>query len=99
MTPEGRIKKKLKDLLDSYGKALYYYMPVPSGYGKSTIDYLGCARGRFFGIEAKGRPDQGPTVRQEGVIEDILAAGGVVFVVNDDVSLAHFQVWLDVVCA
>jgi hypothetical protein len=95
MTPEARVKKKIRELLDSYGDKLYYYMPVPGGYGRTTIDYLICARGIFVGIEAKGRPGQGPTERQEGVIEDIRAAGGTVFVINDDGSLGALRIWLE----
>lgn len=94
MTPEGKIKKKIRELLDSYKPRLYYYMPVPGGYGRTTIDYLICARGIFVGIEAKGKPGQGPTARQEGVIEDITQAGGTVFVINDEFSLNAFATWL-----
>lgn len=95
MTPEGKRKKKINNLLDSYRPALYYHMPVPNGYGRSTIDYLGCVRGLFFGIEAKARSNQGPTERQEGIIGDIRAAGGTVFVINDDISLGVFSEWLE----
>ena len=94
MTPEGRIKNKIKELLDNYGEDVYRYMPVPSGYGVTTIDYLGCIRGVFFGVEAK-RPKGKPTTRQEGVLDDIRQAGGMAFVVNDDASLAEFKRFLD----
>jgi hypothetical protein len=94
MTPEAVIKKKIKALLDSYEHDVYYYMPVPSGYGATTIDYLGCVRGVFFGIEAK-RPGGRPTPRQSGVIDDIRRAGGAAFVVNNDDAIALFEVWLD----
>ena len=93
-TPEGKIKKKINALLDSYGAALYRDMPVPSGYGKPTLDYVCCYRGMYFAIEAK-RPTKEPTTRQEGTIEDMRAAGARVFVVNDDDSLDALAVWLE----
>ena len=94
VTPEGIIKQKIKKLLDSYSKHLYYYMPVPSGYGSRTVDYLGCCKGVFFAIEAK-RPKGKPTALQQSVLEQIRDAGGVSFVVNDDASLAELERWLD----
>ena len=100
MTPEGKRKQKINKLLDSYKPLLYYHMPVPYGYGRTTIDYIGCVCGLFFGIEAKGHASgkKGqPTERQEGVIDDMNVAGGKTFVVNDDESLAMLAAWLEVV--
>lgn len=93
-TPEGRIKNKIRKLLDGYGTNLYYYMPVPSGYGRRTVDYLGCIRGVFFAIEAK-RPKGKPTALQNAALEQIEHAGGIGFVVNDDETLAGLKRWLD----
>lgn len=86
-TPEGIIKKKIKDLLDSFGNTAYVYMPVPGGYGKTTIDYLICFDGLFIGLEAK-KPKGKPTPRQDGVLEDIRAAGGTTFVIDSDEDVA-----------
>ena len=52
-TPEGRVKDAIRDVLAEYGEEMWTYWPVPSGYGRKTIDVLGCYRGSFFGIEAK----------------------------------------------
>ncbi len=93
-TPEGRIKNKIKDLLDSYSGNVYYFMPVQTGYGKRTVDYLGCIRGLFFAIEAK-KPGGKPTALQNGAMEDMRAAGGTTFVVDDDESLAALKRWMD----
>jgi uncharacterized protein YgbK (DUF1537 family) len=86
MTPEGKVKKKIKALLDSYGERVYVFMPVPSGYGKTTVDYLICFDGLFIAIEAKagGKP---ATSRQEDVLKQVHDAGGSSFVVDDDDSL------------
>ena len=71
---------------------MYYFMPVPSGYGESSLDYLGCYKGRFFGIETK-KPGGKPTDRQKMVIEKIQKAGGAAFVIDGDISeLKH---WID----
>jgi len=95
MTPEGKVKGRLKKLLDSYGERIYYLMVVPSGYGKQTVDFLICVDGLFVAVEAK-RPDGDgqPTARQEQTLEDVRAAGGSTFVVYDDRSFEVFSMFL-----
>jgi len=90
-TPEGKVKKTVSSLLRST-PGLYYFMPVPSGYGESSLDYLGCYRGRFFGIETK-RPGGKPTDRQKKVIEKIQEAGGAAFVIDGDIS--ELKTWIE----
>lgn len=92
-TPEGRIKKKIKKLLDIYKGRIYVHMPVPGGFGAPTLDYLGFFCGCGFAIEAK-RPGGKPTERQEATIAQIRASGAAVFVVSDDASLAELELWL-----
>ena len=94
MTPEGKVKQKIKKVLDNHEGCIYYYMPVPAGFGKQTLDYLGFFHGLGFAIEAK-RPGKQPTPRQDKDIEDIQAAGARVFVINDDASLEAFAAWLE----
>jgi len=98
MTPEGKVKAKVSALLKTY-KGLFYTMPVPSGYGESTLDYLGCYRGWFFAIETKapagGTPE--PTARQKEIIRKMREAGASVFVT--DGNLSAIQNWLDTVKA
>ena len=96
MTPEGLVKKEIKSILDSKRPHLYYNMPVPGGYGKSTLDFLGCYYGRFFAIEAK-RPGKRPTERQDGIIEDILAARGRVFRIHGGDGLRELLAWIDTI--
>lgn len=97
MTPEGKVKARIKAVLKKY-ENLYYDMPVPSGYGKSGLDFHGCYNGRYFAIEAKA-PGKEPTVLQRSVIRQILAAGGMCFVVSDDRELGILEAWLDLVRA
>jgi len=94
MTPEAKIKQKIKLILETYQDMgiLYYYMPVPVGYGRSTLDYLGFICGHGFAIEAKAEGKK-PSERQKGIIEDILNSGVPVFVINDIASLAEFNDW------
>lgn len=91
-TPEGKVKKRIKKLLDSY-MGLYYDMPVPSGYGKSGLDFYGCYVGRFFAIEAKA-PGKEPTVLQRHTISRIEAAGGMAFVISDERGIQLLDAWL-----
>ena len=95
-TPESKVKVKIKKLLDSYGERVYRFMPVPSGYGKATIDYLVCFDGLFLGIEAKA-PGEKPTPRQEAVLEDIRRAGGSSFVISNEGELEVLEQFLHTV--
>lgn len=94
-TPEGRVKDAIRKLLAKYD-GMYFYMPVPSGYGRTTIDFLGCYRGRFFAIEAKA-PGKKPTLKQSDALQAIAAAMGKTFVVDNVSSpvLEDLRAWLD----
>ena len=89
-TPEGRVKRKISSFLKTTD--CFYDMPVPGGYGKSTLDYVGCFRGYAFYIEAKA-PGRKPTLRQQAIIATIKRAGGKVFVVDGDIS--ELERWFD----
>lgn len=91
LTPEGKVKKAIKEILSAYGA--YYFMPVQNGYGAATVDFLGCYYGKFFAIEAKAK-GKAPTPRQLKVIEDMNRAKAKVFVVSDDKSLRVLAAWL-----
>lgn len=93
MTPEGAVKAKIKKVLKRHEQGMYYYMPVPGGFGSPTLDYLGFFFGHGFAIEAK-KPGGKPTDRQRGTIDDIKASGAAVFVIDGDETLKDFEVWL-----
>lgn len=84
MTPEGKVKAAVNRVLARY-KKIYRFMPVPYGYGASSLDYLICVRGRFLAIETKA-PGGKPTDRQKMIINQIRAAGGTVFVIDGDTA-------------
>lgn len=96
-TPEAAVKEKVTALLNSYA-GIWYYMPVPTGYGKRTVDYLGCFRGVFFAIETKAEGKQ-PTPLQFQTIEDIEGAYGTVFIVAGETpdDLLDLYEWLEAV--
>lgn len=86
MTPEGRVKAKVKKALDTLGADCWRFMPVQTGFGSPALDYLLSIRGRFVAIETKA-PGKGLTPLQEGTKAAIEAAGGIVLIVWDETSL------------
>lgn len=93
MTPEGKVKKKVNKLLDNFSPICYKEMPVPTGFGKSGLDYTLCVNGFFLSIETKA-PGEWLTPRQRQTAINILAAGGNVFVVSSDEGLGALERWL-----
>lgn len=93
MTPEGKVKAKVKGVL----KALdaYWFCPVQNGMGAPALDFMHvqipglpvCA------IETKA-PGKKLTVRQQRTVDSIRAAGGVVFVI--DGNFKEFEAWLTI---
>jgi hypothetical protein len=80
LTPEGRVKKEVSKYLKDHG--IYYFMPVQTGYGATTLDYLCCWLGKFIAIECKaGNNDM--TNRQRMTAHAILSARGQCFVIRD----------------
>jgi hypothetical protein len=84
-TPEGRVKAKLRRHLRNLPRC-YVFMPVQSGLGASTLDYLICVNGWFVAIETK-KPGGKMTPRQEIVAQQIRDAGGRVYMVDSDAAL------------
>ena len=92
-TPEGKVKELVKELLKRQGA--WYFLPVSLGLGAHGIpDFIGCYKGRTFGIETKA-PGKKPTalqLRQKGLIE---TAGGAWFLVDGEDSLQRVQQWME----
>lgn len=80
MTPEGRVKKAITDLLKAHGA--YYHMPVQNGYGKTCLDYHVGHRGFYAAIEAK-KPGGVPTDRQIEIMQDHERHCNAVFLIDD----------------
>jgi Holliday junction resolvase len=81
MTPEGKVKAKLKKGLDTIG--CYYFYPQTGGYGRSGVpDIIICHKGKFIAIECKAG-DNKPTALQEYNINLIRSNQGLAMVVNE----------------
>jgi len=100
VTPEGRVKKLVREVLGKFPGKVDGFWPVPNGIGESHLDYVGCANGRFFSVETKA-PGKKPTPRQLFRKECVEKAGGVVFVIdgtpNTDTT-GQLYLWLVEVC-
>jgi len=94
-TPEGKVKARVRELLSRYA-GIYVYMPVPTGFGRTTLDFLGCYRGQFFCVETKSEGKK-PTLRQMKELEYIAKAMGRTFVISgvDSPVLDELRTWLD----
>lgn len=84
-TPEGKVKDRVKEILDSAPQC-WYFMPVQNGAGQSGIpDFIVCWRGKFVGIETKSKKtSRKVTALQAKQIERINTAGGTAVVINED---------------
>ena len=81
MTPEAKVKAKVKRVLTDIGA--YYTMPVTGGYGNSGVpDFLVCYEGKFYGIECKANGGK-PTALQLKHLDDIRKAGGVALLIDE----------------
>jgi len=94
MTPEGRVKERVKKLLVKHGA--YWFCPVQNGMGRMGLDFMHVqVRGvPVFAIETKA-PGEKPTVRQQRTIDEIRAAGGTVFVIDGDTE--ELEQWLSAI--
>ena len=91
MTPEGKVKNKVRQLLFKYG--VYFFTPATGGYGRSGVpDIVGCMNGRFFAIECKAG-DNELTPLQSDEINTIWLHKGVAFVIHGD-KLEVLETWL-----
>ena len=81
-TPEKKVKRKVVEVLKSYGA--YYFYPVTGGFGASGVpDIVGCLHGRFLGIEVKADMKKNkPTALQQKNLRAIDAVGGVALVID-----------------
>ena len=107
MTPEGQVKKLVKDYLISVGlipagqavlcteeNTGWFHMPVSNGMGVHGIpDFLGHYKGRFFAIETKTKGKK-PTPRQEHQLNALNLTGSATFVVDSEESLGRVKEWV-----
>ena len=83
MTPEKKVKQRVVNLLKELDD-VYYFFPATCGYGRSGVpDIVVCYKGMFYGIECKAGSNKA-TALQTRELENINAAEGVAWVVNED---------------
>lgn len=106
MTPEGKVKDKVKKLLAPYvrSKKLWYFMPAASQFGRAgTPDFVGCYQGAMFAVETKAGTGNilwaatgkgKPTDLQWACMNAMDDAGVTVLVINED-NIDELQGWID----
>lgn len=81
MTPEGKVKERVKAILKKHN--VYYVMPIGNVFGKSGVpDFICCHYGMFIGIETKAG-DNDITKLQEINLAKIELSGGIALVINE----------------
>lgn len=82
MTPEGKVKAKLKKTLDEMG--IWHFSPFQAGMGRAGIpDIIACYNGLFVAFECKANGGK-PTALQQREIDAIRKAKGLAFVVDEN---------------
>ena len=98
MTPEAKVKKKIKETLDSMGA--YFIQPIGTGFGSNGApDIVACYKGLYIGIEAKAGKGK-TTALQEFNLTRIRFNGGLALVINEmNVSQLRelIESWVDTV--
>jgi len=81
MTPEGKVKAKVKGILKSAKS--YYAMPIGAGFGNAGVpDFLVCFDGCFIAIECKANGGK-VTALQKKNLEEIEDCGGFSWVIDE----------------
>jgi hypothetical protein len=97
VTPEGRVKSRIKRALAKYG--VYYFMPVQAGYGAAGVDFhcvVGWRRMALaFFIEAKA-DGKDATKRQDLFLKERRRKQNArTFVIDDDDGIDLLVEWLE----
>lgn len=80
-TPESKVKKKGRTILDEMGA--YHFPPFSGGYGRAGVpDDICCYRGRFIGIEYKANGGK-PTALQLRELRLIKESGGIALIIDE----------------
>jgi len=93
MTPEGKIKKRLVEMLKR--RKIWHFFPASNGMGRAGIpDVICIVDGSFVGIECKADKTKKPTALQLQCGEQIKRAGGYWFLIYDDETIDQFDKWI-----
>jgi hypothetical protein len=91
-TPEGKVKKEVKKILERY--KIYYFMPVKHPlYSKAGIaDFICCVNSKFLAIETKG-PDGKESELQEEDSKSVRESKGLKLIIKME-DLEYFETTL-----
>ncbi len=80
-TPESKVKKRVREVLDRLG--IYHFMPPANGFGRAGIpDIIACMDGHFIAIECKAGSGK-TTALQDLELNRIHNAGGTTYVARE----------------
>jgi len=80
-TPEARVKKKVKKLLDEM--SVYHFSPYQAGMGSAGVhDIICCVNAFFVTVECKKDEKTAPTALQTKHACMVQASNGIVFLAN-----------------
>lgn len=87
MTPEGKVKKAVDQVLHEHKtiSGTYALKPVQNGMGSPALDYHGSHKGFAFVIETKA-PGKSPTPRQLSTLRRIALSGASCFLIDGDTT-------------
>lgn len=81
MTPEGKVKARVRAILREHGA--WSFMPVSTGYGSVGVpDIIACWGGKFIAIECKATKAGRPTEMQQATLNAIAGADGAAWVIH-----------------
>ena len=84
MKKEADVKDEVKRVLKTYGERIWWFMPVPSGFGVQGVpDFVCSFGGRFVGIETKFGSN-GLSKWQIKQMEGIIDSGAAHMVINEE---------------
>lgn len=85
-TSEGKVKVRVREVLDTYGTQCWYFMPMTRGYSRSGVpDFIGCIYGKMFSIETKSiHSSHKVTALQQLELGKIKTAGGLALVIDEN---------------
>jgi len=92
VTPEGKVKAKVRALLNRY--EIEFAMPVQTGMGKQFLDFVCCWRGLRLDIETKA-PNGALTPLQRATCVKLLNVRAKVFIISNEDGLAALERYLD----
>lgn len=82
MTPEAKVKKKVKETLHSMGA--YFLQPIGTGFGSmGAPDIVVCYKKCFIGIECKAGKGRVTALQQDN-LKRIADNGGLALVINEN---------------